>query len=382
MKKFFALAFTAAVLVSCNKDGYTINGEVKGFEDGTKVYINKQDENGFTKIDSTVVKGGLFEFKNSKAPEVDLYFIELDTTKMFMYPMVLEKGEIKFTFDKEKPQEAKVIGTKNNNLMTSYNEEASKIQKEIMDFQQQNQMKFMEAQQKGDQAAMQSISDEMMSLQNKYVDQNKNFINTNKDSYISLLLLTQLAMSDALTTEEIKNYYNAFDASVKDTKKGKEFSDNLKKIEENEKEHAAKQEKVAIGKKAPDFTANTPEGKAESLHKNLGKVTLVDFWASWCGPCRKENPNVVALYNKYKAQGFKVIGVSLDKEKENWVKAIADDKLDWLQISNLKYWDDEIAKEYAIDAIPATILLDANGTIVAKNLRGAELEAKVAELLK
>lgn len=382
MKKFFALAFTAAVLVSCNKDGYTINGEVKGFEDGTKVYINKQDENGFTKIDSTVVKGGLFEFKNSKAPEVDLYFIELDTTKMFMYPMVLEKGEIKFTFDKEKPQEAKVIGTKNNNLMTSYNEEASKIQKEIMDFQQQNQMKFMEAQQKGDQAAMQSISDEMMSLQNKYVDQNKNFISTNKDSYISLLLLTQLAMSDALTTEEIKNYYNAFDASVKDTKKGKEFSDNLKKIEENEKEHAAKQEKVAIGKKAPDFTANTPEGKAESLHKNLGKVTLVDFWASWCGPCRKENPNVVALYNKYKAQGFKVIGVSLDKEKENWVKAIADDKLDWLQISNLKYWDDEIAKEYAIDAIPATILLDANGTIVAKNLRGAELEAKVAELLK
>lgn len=382
MKKFFALAFTAAVLVSCNKDGYTINGEVKGFEDGTKVYINKQDENGFTKIDSTVVKGGLFEFKNSKAPEVDLYFIELDTTKMFMYPMVLEKGEIKFTFDKEKPQEAKVIGTKNNDLMTSYNEEASKIQKEIMDFQQQNQMKFMEAQQKGDQAAMQSISDEMMSLQNKYVDQNKNFINTNKDSYISLLLLTQLAMSDALTTEEIKNYYNAFDTSVKDTKKGKEFADNLKKIEENEKEHAAKQEKVAIGKKAPDFTANTPEGKAESLHKNLGKVTLVDFWASWCGPCRKENPNVVALYNKYKAQGFKVIGVSLDKEKENWVKAIADDKLDWLQISNLKYWDDEIAKEYAIDAIPATILLDANGTIVAKNLRGAELEAKVAELLK
>ncbi|SEH84378.1 Thiol-disulfide isomerase or thioredoxin [Paenimyroides aquimaris] len=386
MKKFFALAFTAAVLVSCNKDGYTINGEVKGFEDGTKVYINKQDENGFTKIDSTVVKGGLFEFKNSKAPEVDLYFIELDTTKMFMYPMVLEKGEIKFSFDKANQESTKVTGTKNNDLMTSYNEEALKMQKEIQkemqDFEQQNQAAFIEAQQKGDQLTIQSLREQVSKIQEKYVDFNKNFISTNKDSYISLLLLTQLAMSDALTTEEIKNYYNAFDASVKDTKKGKEFADNLKKIEENEKEHAAKQEKVAIGKKAPDFTANTPEGKAESLHKNLGKVTLVDFWASWCGPCRKENPNVVALYNKYKAQGFKVIGVSLDKEKENWVKAIADDKLDWLQISNLKYWDDEIAKEYAIDAIPATILLDANGTIVAKNLRGAELEAKVAELLK
>src|SRR5690606_32433331 len=213
MKKFFALAFTAAVLVSCNKDGYTINGEVKGFADGTKVYINKQDENGFTKIDSTVVKGGLFEFKNSKTPEVDLYFIELDTTKMFMYPMVLEKGEIKFTFDKANQESTKITGTRNNDLMTSYNEEASKIQKEIMDFQQQNESKYNEAHNKGDQATMQALSNEMMNLQNKYVDQNKKFIGTNKDSYISLLLLTQLAMSDALTTEEIKKYYNAFDAS-------------------------------------------------------------------------------------------------------------------------------------------------------------------------
>src|SRR5690606_35140526 len=100
-------------------------------------------------------------FKNSKTPEVDLYFIELDTTKMFMYPMVLEKGEIKFTFDKEKPQDAKVIGTKNNDLMTSYNEEASKIQKEIMDFQQQNESKYNEAHNKGDQATMQALSNEM-----------------------------------------------------------------------------------------------------------------------------------------------------------------------------------------------------------------------------
>ena len=129
MKKFLALAFTAAVLVSCNKDGYTIHGDAKGFADGTKVYINKQDENGFTKIDSTVINGGLFEFKNSETPEIDLYFMELDTTKMHMYPFVLEKGEIKFSFDKDNPQETKVTGTKNNDLMTSYNEEAIKIQK-------------------------------------------------------------------------------------------------------------------------------------------------------------------------------------------------------------------------------------------------------------
>jgi len=383
MKKLFALAFTAAVLVSCNKDGYTIKGEVKGFEDGTKVYINKQDENGFTKIDSTDVKGGTFTFKNEKAPETDIYFIELGKTQEFAFPFIMEKGEIKFTFDKAKPQEVKVNGTKNNDLMTSYNDEAFKIQTEIMDFQKQNQTKFMEAQQKGDQATMKSLMDQITKIQEKYVDQNKKFITTNKDSYVSLLLLTQLAMSDALTPDEIKKYYNDLDASVKDTKKGKEFAENLKKIETTQKESQEKKNKVAIGQKAPDFTANTPDGKAESLHKNLGsKATIIDFWASWCGPCRQENPNVVALYNKYKAQGLKIVGVSLDKEKEAWVKAIADDKLDWLQISNLKFWDDAIAKEYAVEAIPATFILDANGTIVAKDLKGAELDAKIAELLK
>jgi len=383
MKKLFALAFTAAVLVSCNKDGYTIKGEVKGFEDGTKVYINKQDENGFTKIDSTDVKGGTFTFKNEKAPETDIYFIELGKTQEFAFPFIMEKGEIKFTFDKAKPQEVKVNGTKNNDLMTSYNDEAFKIQTEIMDFQKQNQAKFMEAQQKGDQATMKSLMDQITKIQEKYVDQNKKFITTNKDSYVSLLLLTQLAMSDALTPDEIKKYYNDLDASVKDTKKGKEFAENLKKIETTQKESQEKKNKVAIGQKAPDFTANTPDGKAESLNKNLGsKATIIDFWASWCGPCRQENPNVVALYNKYKAQGLKIVGVSLDKEKEAWVKAIADDKLDWLQISNLKFWDDAIAKEYAVEAIPATFILDANGTIVAKDLKGAELDAKIAELLK
>lgn len=378
MKKIFALAFTAAVLVSCSKEGYTISGDVKGFEDGTKVYINKQDENGFTKIDSTEIKGGTFQFKNDKAPEIDIYYVELGKTQEFAFPVILENGDIKFSFDKEKPESTKVTGTKNNDLMTSYNEEAFKIQKEIMDFQQQNQTKFMEAQQKGDQATMQSLMEQMTKIQEKYVEQNKKFISTNKDSFISLLLLTQLSMSDAVTPEEIKTYFNDFDKSVKETKKGKDFADSLKKMEEAEKDR----QKVAIGQKAPDFTANTPEGKPESLYKNLGKVTIVDFWASWCKPCRQENPNVVALYNKYKDQGLKIIGVSLDKEQDKWVKAIADDKLAWLQVSNLKFWDDEIAKSYFVEAIPATFILDANGTIVAKDLRGAELEAKVAELLK
>ncbi|HLV51514.1 MAG TPA: TlpA disulfide reductase family protein [Flavobacterium sp.] len=378
MKKIFALAFTTALFISCDKGGYTISGDVKGFDDGTVVYINRIEEaTGFVKIDSTEIQAGTFEFKG-ESPELDLYFIELGTTQEFAFPFVWENGSIKFTFDKEKPEEVKVTGTKNNDLMTSYNEEAYKIQQEIKNFQDQNQQKFAEAQANEDQETMGSIIDGINTLQDKYLEQNKTFIGANKDSYISLLLLTQLSTTDALTSEEIKGYFNNFDTSLKETKKGKEFAETLKKIEEDEKER----QKVAIGQKAPDFSANTPEGTTESLYNNLGKVTIIDFWASWCGPCRRENPNVVALYNKYKDNGLKIIGVSLDKENEKWVQAIADDQLDWLQISNLKFWDDPIAKDYFVESIPATFILDENGTIVAKDLRGAELENKIAELLK
>ena len=378
MKRFFALAFTAALMTSCNEHVYTLSGDVKGFEDGTVVYINKIDEAiGFVKLDSTYIQNGTFKFEGNDL-ELDLYFIELDTVQQYAYPFVMEKGAIKFSFDKENPESVKVTGTKNNDLMTAYNDEAHAIQQDIKNYQDQNQQRFMEAQMNGDQETMQQIMEELNRLQDKFLEQNIDFIRENKNSYISLLLLTQLAMTDAMTSQEIKDHFNGFDREIKETTKGKEFADTLKKIEESEKER----EKVAIGQVAPNFSAPTPEGTTASLHDNLGKVTIIDFWASWCGTCRKENPNVVALYNKFKDNGLKIIGVSLDREREKWLQAIDDDQLNWLQVSNLSFWDDPIAKEYFVEAIPATFILDEKGTIVAKDLRGNELEEKVAELLK
>lgn len=137
---------------------------------------------------------------------------------------------------------------------------------------------------------------------------------------------------------------------------------------------------VAVGNVAPEISLPDPGGQPLALSSLKGKVVLIDFWASWCGPCRKENPNVVALYKKYKDHGFEIFGVSLDRDKEKWLQAIQDDGLVWKHVSDLQYWKSQAAKAYGVSAIPATFLLDKEGKIIAKKLRGPALEEKMKEL--
>ncbi len=139
---------------------------------------------------------------------------------------------------------------------------------------------------------------------------------------------------------------------------------------------------IQIGQQAPELAYPNPEGKTISLSEiNKGHYVLLDFWASWCGPCRKENPNVVKAYQRFKDKGFDILSVSLDREKGAWLKAIADDNLTWHHVSDLKFWQCEAAVKYGVQSIPFALLLDKEGRIVAKNLRGNELETKLAELL-
>ncbi len=137
-----------------------------------------------------------------------------------------------------------------------------------------------------------------------------------------------------------------------------------------------------IGGVAPDFAQTAPEGATINLSDLRGKIVLVDFWASWCGPCRRENPNVVRLYEKYKDKGFEILGVSLDRNREKWLQAIEQDGLEWLHVSDLKGWQNEVAQQYNVSSIPQTLLLDAEGKIIGKNLRGQRLVNKLAELFE
>jgi len=206
----------------------------------------------------------------------------------------------------------------------------------------------------------------MMGNQKVYA---KNFIREHPKSAVSpLVALMQFAQE--MTAHDIDTLVAFLDPSVR----ASVYVAELKKL-------ADKMRITDVGGMAPDFTLNTPEGTPLSLSSLRGKIVLVDFWASWCVPCRKENPNVVMVYNQFKDKGFDILGVSLDREKGAWEKAIADDKLTWHHVSDLKYWQSEAAVKYGIQSIPSTLLLDKDGKIIAKNLRGEELAKKLAQLL-
>lgn len=376
MKKVLILAGVTATLASCDlgKSGYEITGETQGFANGTKVYISQQDPNnpmGLTKIDSTEITDNKFVLKGNNVEDVDIKYIEIGTGQQNIIPFVYENGKISVVYNSEKPQDAKISGSKNNDYLQSYNGQVAPVHEKLRKFQEENLERIQKAQTSQDASELKAIEEEYTKLQDQLMSVTKNFAAKNKDSYISLVVLEQMGLSQAIPTEEFKKLFNELTEEVKTTKKGKEIAELLKKMDA-----------VAIGQVAPDFKAKTPEGNEISLKQSLGKATLVDFWASWCGPCRKENPNVVKLYEKYKDKGLVILGVSLDKDAERWKKAIADDKLTWLHVSNLKQWDDEIAKLYSVSSIPSTFLLDKDGKIVAKDLRGEELEKAIEKLLQ
>jgi peroxiredoxin len=195
-------------------------------------------------------------------------------------------------------------------------------------------------------------------------------IDSHPKSFISVLLIDNMFNRPNFDIQKITKLNDGIDVSLKTTKLEKAI---LSKI----KNYAS----LNIGGNAPDFSAPNPEGKMTSLKQSLGKITIIDFWASWCGPCRAENPNVLKLYNEFHSKGLNIIGVSLDKEATKWKEAIAKDKLPWIHVSNLKFWEDPIAQLYNIKSIPATYILDSKGKIIAKDLRGEELNTKITVLL-
>ncbi len=380
MKKILLVLSAITLLISCNKAGeneYIVTGTIKGIADGKSVTLEMQDETGQLKaVDTVKIEKEKFTFKGT-AKEPEMYLVQVETVQGKI-PFILENGDIEMTINKDSINITKVSGTYNNEELNSYKEKGIAIQKKMMKFQQDNMIKMNEAQQKKDTVAMNVLRKEYGKFQEEFVQQSDEYVGSHPKAFISALIIEGMFNQMAPDVAKITKFYNSLDKSVKDTKHGKAIKTKLDQLGKP----VAAVSKVEIGTMAPEFSAPNSDGKKVSLKESLGKITVVDFWASWCMPCRQENPNMVALYKEYHSKGLNVISISLDNDAAKWKAAIAKDNLTWTQISNLKEMEDPIAIAYGIKLIPSTFILDATGKVVATDLRGAELKAKVAELLK
>lgn len=369
MRKVILLLVFGISITACTSkpEGYKISATLTGeIENGTQVYLKKiGDNNQPVDLDTTTVENKKFSFSGPiEIPE--LYYIFIDKGQGYG-TVIAEKGDIKLTAHKDSLGLAKVVGTLQNDIFGDYLDKSREISERAMsinnDLQRANASR--------DTSSIKSLRDEFFELQEEYKSFEVNYIKDNPNGLISALLLDRALASKALPESEIREMFDALTPEIKETK-----------VANSIKERLDKNKNTTVGSVAPDFSAPTPEGNQLTLKEAMGKITILDFWAAWCRPCRVENPNVVQVYNKYHEKGLNIIGVSLDKNAEDWHKAIADDGLTWHHVSNLAYYDDQIAKLYNVDAIPATFILDEKGVIIAKDLRGPALEEKMAELLQ
>ncbi len=359
MKNVLWIALLAVLMASCAEKPQTVSGKLSNVADG-EITLEKFNPQGNEEVMKTTITGGDFSFEYANE-ETDLYFVK---TAKASIPVFLDQNSVVITGDVDSIQSIEFKGSTANDEFTAY----SDVLKPFQEKEQSIIAAYRTAAAQQEQEKMQAAVNEYEALQTEKTDAAKSFIEDHSSSVVGAFVArTTFGYSEY---DELVSVLDLLDASLA----GNKYYDILA-------DRKASLESVSIGKVAPDITLNDPEGNPVKISDFRGKYILLDFWASWCGPCRRENPNVVAMYNEYKDKNFDILGISLDKDKDKWLQAIEDDGLIWNHVSDLKYWDSEAAKLYAVSAIPHTILLDPDGKIIAKNLRGEELEQKLADLL-
>ena len=376
MKKLICGIFALALVVSCNENeekvgDYKINGTIEGLSVGETVYVNKvTDSNRIVVIDSTTVKeGGTFMLDLPEVTQKDFNYVNFKKAKGSIL-IIAENAPITVQGKSSAIKDVVVTGSRETTLFKNYLKENKEFANQEADLSRKNQVAIKDA----DYNKQKSLNRSMDSLVDFRVSSCKDLIKNNPNSLVSIIALSDLLNSKKVEAKEVTQYFEGLTPEIKDSRVGNAMKKVLQKL---------KSMNADIGQKVADFTAPSPAGNAINLMSSLGKkVTIIDFWASWCRPCRAENPNVVKVYEKYKDQGLEIIGVSLDKDKERWLEAIKQDKLTWPQVSHLKSWQDPIAQQYKVRSIPSTFIVDSKGIVVAKNLRGAALERKIQEMIK
>ena len=352
------------ILSSCGNDNnYTLNGNIE-IEDDTKIYILQADQNNQPYIkDSTSVKSGKFSFKGMSAtPQIS--YMQVEGVNGYVLT-ILENGTINADLYKDSITKSNVYGSKSNDDFIKYKIET----KSLVDDMNSISFAAQDAVMNGDVETASELEKDYNKIQQEVLLYEWGFITDNLDSYMSGLLLEVFMVENKVNKDSIIDVYESLSNRIKVSDVGKNIADLLVQYSDP----------IEIGETAPDFTGPSITGSNVTLSEEVSKysVTLLDFWAAWCRPCRVENPNLVRLYKSYNDSGFNIIGVSLDRTQEQWEQAVEDDNLPWTQISNLNFWNDPIARRYSIRAIPQSYLINNEGLVIGKNLKGNDLEEKI-----
>lgn len=373
MKKIMTLALAASISLSAlAQKNATMELKTDSKAKVEKVFLTYAYQND-RHVDSATFKDGKLVFE-TPITEPTLAVIRIDYPQgegdlRSVYeskPVFLEPGTMKVKIQ-DSLKDAKVKGgkaqedfEKQSKWLEPYNEKSKALSAEYMKFRKDK-----------DEAGMEKVEKEFDALDSTMnQDVYMKFLTENPKSPIALYTLERYAGYD-IDPNEVGPLFDKLSPEAKNSASGKAFSSRIDISK-----------KTAVGAMAMDFTQGDTLEKPVSLHDYKGKYVLVDFWASWCGPCRAENPNVVKAYNEYKDKNFTVLGVSLDQpgKKQSWLDAIHKDSLTWTQVSDLKFWNNAVAQQYGIRAIPQNLLIDPSGKIIAKNIRGEELNKKLDEI--
>ncbi len=366
MRRLLTLGLAALFFIGCGRKEYTVNGTLTGVEEGRILLQQYLGQSKYRNIDSAEIKDGKFIIEGSvEYPHSVIIGVEGRRSKTSFW---LENSEITFTADADSMFRAAVTGSASNDEYLAFNNDYIKPYREGSRelYSMLNDIKMTGSEEEIGKA--QARADSAKNSETRAVT---DYVKSHPSSFVGASMLKSVVYY--LSWQELEEAYRALDPEVASTEDMVALKEKIEVLKT-----------VDIGQKAPDFTMDDPDGVPVRLYDVLAgsKVLLLDFWASWCGPCRKENPFVVDTFSEFSSLGFTVLGVSLDKERESWIKAIDDDRLTWTHVSNVMYWDNPVAKMYGVSAIPTNYLIDHNGIILGKNLRGVALKEKVKEALE